>query len=61
MASETEDTAVIEFTEKTPNKQTKWSREKEGSGHFVTTDKEAKAYRKNESHETPTRAGKSLS
>ena len=61
MASDTDDTAITEFTEENAKNRTKWSREKEGSGHSVTIDKEAKAYRKNKSHETPARAGKSLS
>ena len=48
MAFNTGDTTVTEFTEENVEQTglIKWSREKEGIGHSVTTDKEAKAYRK---------------
>ena len=62
MASDIEYTSVTEFTaENAEQTGLTGVEKKERSGNSAITDKEAKAYRKDKSYETSTRAGKSLS
>ena len=62
MASETEDTAVIEFTEENAEQTGLSGVEKRKEADILLLQiKKRKRTEKTKSHETPTRAGKSLS